>query len=117
VCYILISYPIVFTAVAACLHCSYAAMLIFRLPCLLGNCWSQVDYGFSGEVRRVEVDRIMDRLIAGDVVHLTCLGFSPSGQVFNVDTEDLARVCAIKVCYAAKHVSTFACTACENAHD
>jgi amino-acid N-acetyltransferase len=57
----------------------------------------QVDYGFSGEVRRVEVDKIMDRLIAGDVVHLTCLGFSPSGQVFNVDTEDLARVCAIKV--------------------
>jgi hypothetical protein len=52
-------------------------------------------------VRRVEVDKIMDRLIAGDVVHLTC----PSGQVFNVDTEDLARVCAIKVCYAIRNLT------------
>ncbi|KAG5191635.1 amino-acid N-acetyltransferase [Tribonema minus] len=58
---------------------------------------SGIDYGYSGEVRRVETEKIQERLAAGDVVHLTCLGFSPSGQVFNVETEELARICAVKL--------------------
>lgn len=40
-----------------------------------------VDYGCTGEVRRVEADRIRAQLNEGGVVHLTCIGYSASGEV------------------------------------
>ena len=56
-----------------------------------------VDYKLTGEVRRVEVDNLKKRLEAGDVVLLTSLGYSPSGEVFNVPSESLAAECAAKL--------------------
>ncbi|CAN0513335.1 unnamed protein product, partial [Ectocarpus sp. 8 AP-2014] len=40
-----------------------------------------VDYGCTGEVRKVEADRIRAQLNEGGVVHLTCIGYSGSGEV------------------------------------
>ncbi|CAM9981689.1 unnamed protein product, partial [Discosporangium mesarthrocarpum] len=53
-----------------------------------------VDFGCTGEVRKVEVDKIKSRLADGGVVQLTCTGYSASGEVFNVDSRDLAAECA-----------------------
>ncbi|CAM9472493.1 unnamed protein product [Ectocarpus sp. 4 AP-2014] len=56
-----------------------------------------VDYGCTGEVRKVEADRIRAQLNEGGVVHLTCIGYSGSGEVFNVNSVDLAAKCAASV--------------------
>lgn len=56
-----------------------------------------VDYKFTGEVRKVDVDSFRKRLDCGDVVLLTSLGHSPSGEVFNVPSESLAAECAAKL--------------------
>lgn len=53
-----------------------------------------VDYKFSGFVRRVEVDKIRQLHQSRDVCLLTTLGVSPSGEVFNVNSESLAATVA-----------------------
>jgi amino-acid N-acetyltransferase len=53
-----------------------------------------VDYQLTGDVRKIEVDNIKKRLEFGDVVLLTSLGYSPSGEVFNCQSECLAAECA-----------------------
>lgn len=53
-----------------------------------------IDFLFTGEVRRIEADNIKKRLESGDVVLLTSLGYSPSGESFNVPSESLAAECA-----------------------
>lgn len=55
---------------------------------------SGIDYEFTGDVRKIEVENIKTRLEYGDVVMLTSLGYSPSGEVFNVQSEALAAECA-----------------------
>lgn len=49
-----------------------------------------VDYEYSGFVRRMEVNKINQVLQNRDIVLLTSLGFSPTGEVFNVNSEYLA---------------------------
>lgn len=56
-----------------------------------------VDFKLTGEVRRVEVENLRKRLEAGDVVMLTSVGYSPSGEVFNVPSESLAAECAARL--------------------
>ena len=56
-----------------------------------------VDYKLTGEVRRIEVDNLRKRLDAGDIVLLTSVGYSPSGEVFNVPSDSLAAECAAKL--------------------
>ena len=56
-----------------------------------------IDFMFTGEVRRIEADNICKRLESGDVVLLTSLGYSPSGESFNVPSESLAAECASKL--------------------
>ena len=56
-----------------------------------------IDFKFTGEVRRIESDNIRNRLESGDVVLLTSLGYSPSGESFNVPSESLAAECAAKL--------------------
>lgn len=48
----------------------------------------------TGEVRRIEIENINKRLEQGDICMLTSLGYSPSGEVFNVPSESLAADCA-----------------------
>lgn len=42
-----------------------------------------VDFGATGEVKKVDVERIRSRLDSGCVVLLSNLGFCPSGEVLN----------------------------------
>mmetsp|Transcript_37126 Transcript_37126/g.94161 ORF Transcript_37126/g.94161 Transcript_37126/m.94161 type:complete len:456 (+) Transcript_37126:1-1368(+) len=49
-----------------------------------------VDLGSTGEVRRVEVDKIRGHLQSGEIVLLGALGYSASGDVFNVKSEEVA---------------------------
>jgi amino-acid N-acetyltransferase len=49
-----------------------------------------IDYQHTGEVRRIDVDGIRERLESGAIVLLSPLGYSPTGEVFNLSGEDVA---------------------------
>lgn len=49
-----------------------------------------VDFGHTGEVRRVDHQAILDDLSQGRIVLIPPLGFSPTGEVFNLPSEALA---------------------------
>jgi amino-acid N-acetyltransferase len=50
-----------------------------------------VDYQFTGLVRKVDATAIARRLQAGEVVLVPHLGYSPTGEVFNLSWEDVAE--------------------------
>lgn len=54
-----------------------------------------VDYCHTGEVRRVDTDAIKQRLNEGSLVLLSPLGFSPTGEIFNLTANEVAAACAI----------------------
>lgn len=49
-----------------------------------------VDFWFTGEVRRIDTDAIKQRLDAGAVVLISNLGYSWTGEVFNLGVHDVA---------------------------
>ncbi len=54
-----------------------------------------VDMQFTGEVRRVQADAIRQRLDAGELVLVSPLGYSPTGEIFNLTLENVAAETAI----------------------
>ena len=42
-----------------------------------------IDYGYTGEVKKVDVSRMRERLDGGCIVLLSNLGYSSSGEVLN----------------------------------
>ncbi len=54
-----------------------------------------VDLMHTGEVRKVDVIGIRRRLDANEIVLLSPLGYSPTGEVFNLSLEDVATSTAI----------------------
>jgi amino-acid N-acetyltransferase len=54
-----------------------------------------VDMQFTGEVRRVHADAIRQRLNVGELVLVSPLGYSPTGEIFNLTLEDVAVETAI----------------------
>ncbi len=54
-----------------------------------------VDMLYTGEVRKVHAEAIRTRLDAGDLVLLSPLGYSPTGEIFNLTMEDVAAETAI----------------------
>ena len=54
-----------------------------------------VDYMHTGEVRKVHAAAIGKRLADNELVLLSPLGYSPTGEVFNVTLEDVAASAAI----------------------
>ncbi|MDR2213545.1 MAG: amino-acid N-acetyltransferase [Pseudomonadales bacterium] len=54
-----------------------------------------IDYGFTGEVRKVEHEAIRKQLDNGHIVLVPSLGYSPTGEVFNLTVEDVACATAI----------------------
>jgi amino-acid N-acetyltransferase len=50
---------------------------------------------YTGEVRRVQADAIRQRLDAGDLVLVSPIGYSPTGEIFNLTLEDVAAETAI----------------------
>lgn len=49
-----------------------------------------VDYQWTGRVRRVDTTAINSLLDSGSLVLLNCLGFSPTGEAFNLSLGDVA---------------------------
>jgi amino-acid N-acetyltransferase len=56
-----------------------------------------VDFAFTGEVRRVDTVAIEARLRDGNIVLVSALGYSPSGEVFNMRAEDVATEIAVEL--------------------
>jgi amino-acid N-acetyltransferase len=54
-----------------------------------------MDLMHTGSVRKVDVAALNDRMEFGEVVLLSPLGYSPTGEVFNVTLEDVATATAI----------------------
>ncbi|HHC71968.1 MAG TPA: amino-acid N-acetyltransferase [Thiotrichales bacterium] len=54
-----------------------------------------VDFCHTGEVRRVDAEAIRRRLEGGEVVLLSPIGYSPTGEVFNLSAEDVAVSAAV----------------------
>ena len=53
-----------------------------------------IDYCHTGEVRRVDVNGIRQHLIDQRIVLLSPLGYSPTGEVFNLSAEEIATAVA-----------------------
>ncbi len=54
-----------------------------------------VDFQFTGAVRKVDTEALERSLDSGDVVLVPHLGYSPTGEVFNVAWEDVAESVAV----------------------
>jgi amino-acid N-acetyltransferase len=54
-----------------------------------------IDFGHTGEVRRVDHEAISRHLADGSVVLISPIGFSPTGEVFNVSLLDVATSTAL----------------------
>jgi amino-acid N-acetyltransferase len=54
-----------------------------------------VDYQHTGEVRRIDTHAIKQQLDQGAIVLLSPLGYSPTGEIFNLSSEDVATVTAV----------------------
>ena len=56
-----------------------------------------VDFAYTGDVRRVDVEAIQQQLQLNNIVLLSPIGYSPSGEAFNCRAEDVATTTAIAV--------------------
>ncbi|KAK6163322.1 hypothetical protein DH2020_000186 [Rehmannia glutinosa] len=54
-----------------------------------------IDYGSTGEVKKIDVSRIRERLDQECIVLLSNLGYSSSGEVLNCNTYEVATACAL----------------------
>ncbi|KAL6656871.1 hypothetical protein ACP70R_004651 [Stipagrostis hirtigluma subsp. patula] len=54
-----------------------------------------VDYGFTGEVKKIDVSRIRERLDNDSIVVVSNMGYSSSGGVLNCNTYEVATACAL----------------------
>ena len=54
-----------------------------------------VDYGHTGAVRKIDAEGIRQALADGSLVLLSPLGYSPTGEVFNVHAIDVATTTAL----------------------
>lgn len=56
-----------------------------------------VDHQFTGEVRRVDTETIAGMLAQDRIALLSPIGYSPTGETFNLRAEDLATAVAIAI--------------------
>lgn len=56
-----------------------------------------VDYQHTGEVRRIDAEAIHRQLDNGSLVLLSPIGYSPTGEVFNLSAEDVATAAAVQL--------------------
>lgn len=55
------------------------------------------DFGYTGKVRKLNVDGIRQRLGQGDIILIPNVASSPSGQHFNCKSEEVAAACAAEL--------------------
>ena len=56
-----------------------------------------VDFQHTGQVRRIDSEGIHEQLERGSIVLLSPLGYSPTGEIFNLSLEDIAVHCAADI--------------------
>jgi len=56
-----------------------------------------VDMQLTGETRRVDTQAIQQRLDDGDIVLISPLGYSPTGEIFNLAVEEVAMQVAVRL--------------------
>ncbi|CAA0114787.1 Amino-acid acetyltransferase [Halioglobus japonicus] len=56
-----------------------------------------VDFHHTGRVRRIDASGIHQQLDSGSIVLLSPLGYSPTGEIFNLALEDIAVHCAAAI--------------------
>ncbi|KAM0874193.1 hypothetical protein ACQ4PT_037592 [Festuca glaucescens] len=56
-----------------------------------------VDYGFTGEVKKIDVSRIKERLDSDSIVVVSNMGYSSSGEVLNCNTYEVTTACALAI--------------------
>src|SRR3954464_7142219 len=56
-----------------------------------------VDMQLTGEVRRVDTEAIQQRLDDGDIVLISPIGYSPTGEIFNLTVEEVATQVAVRM--------------------
>ncbi|AQL10383.1 uncharacterized protein [Zea mays] len=56
-----------------------------------------IDYGFTGEVKKIDVSRIRERLDRDSIVVVSNMGYSSAGEVLNCNTYEVATACALSI--------------------
>jgi len=56
-----------------------------------------VDMQLTGEIRRIDTEAIQQRLDDGDIVLISPIGYSPTGEIFNVTVEEVATQVAVRL--------------------
>jgi len=56
-----------------------------------------IDYMYTGEIRRIDASAISRQLDDGAIVLLSPLGYSPTGEIFNVTAESVATATAMEL--------------------
>jgi amino-acid N-acetyltransferase len=56
-----------------------------------------IDMELSGEVRRVDTEAIQQRLDDSDIVLISPIGYSPTGEIFNLTVEEVATQVAVRL--------------------
>jgi len=56
-----------------------------------------IDFLHTGEVRRVDATSINQHLALGEIIIISPIGFSPTGEMFNLAAEDVATAIAIEL--------------------
>jgi amino-acid N-acetyltransferase len=56
-----------------------------------------IDTQFTGQVRKINDHAIRERVADGDIVLISPLGYSPTGEVFNLTLEEVATATAIAI--------------------
>lgn len=54
-----------------------------------------VDFGFAGQLRHIDTDAIRRHLDLGEIVLLSPLGNSPTGEIYNLSSEEVASEVAL----------------------
>ncbi|PHS69930.1 MAG: amino-acid N-acetyltransferase [Methylophaga sp.] len=80
----------------------HSPMADARIRCTSGNLVTAqpvgikdgIDYGHTGEVRRIDTIGINQQLIQDNIVLLPPLGYSPTGEIFNLSAEAIATATA-----------------------
>src|SRR5260221_3022875 len=55
------------------------------------------DMQITGEVRRIDTEAIRQRLDDGDIVLISPIGYSPTGEIFNLTVEEVATQVAVRL--------------------
>jgi len=56
-----------------------------------------VDMQYAGSVRKIDAEGIKAQLAIGNIVILSCLGASPTGEIFNLAMEEVAEASSIAI--------------------